>query len=54
MSTLEMDREIKNTVQATEAVELLDCGRASERTNGITFLLLFELGAPPNNKLFLL
>jgi len=54
MSTLEMDREIKNTVQATEAVELLDCGRVSERTNGITFLLLFELGAPPNNKLFLL
>jgi len=53
MSTLEAEREIKNTVQATEAVEIIDCGRASERTNGIPFLLLFELSAPPNNKLFL-
>ena len=53
MSTLEAEKEIKNTVQATEAVEIIDCGRASERTNGIPFLLLFELSAPPNNKLFL-
>ena len=54
MSTLEAETEIKNTVQATEAVEIIDCGRASERTQGIPFLLLFELGIPPNNKLFLL
>ena len=54
MSTLEVETEIKNTVQATETVEIIDCGRASERTQGIPFLLLFELGAPPNNKLFLI
>jgi hypothetical protein len=53
MSTLEAETEIKNTVQATEAVEIIDCGRASERTNGIPLLLLFELGTPPNNKLYL-
>jgi hypothetical protein len=53
MSTLDVETEIKNKVQATEAVELIDCGRASERTNGIPFLLLFELSAPPNNKLYL-
>ena len=54
MSTQEIERKIKNTVQATEAVEIIDCGRASERTQGIAFLLLFELGIPPNDKLFLL
>ena len=54
MSTLEATRESKNTVQATEAVEIIDCGRASERTQGVSFLILFELGAPPHNKLFLL
>lgn len=53
MSTLEVETEIKNAVQTTEAVEIIDCGRASECTKGIPFLLLFELGAPPNNKLFL-
>jgi hypothetical protein len=54
MSTLEIERIVKNTVQATEAVEVIDCGRASERTQGVTFMILFELGAPPHNKLFLL
>ena len=54
MSTLEIERKIKNTVQATEAVEIIDCGRASERTQGVSFLILFESGAPPHNKLFLL
>ena len=52
MSTLEIERKIK--VQATEAVEIIDCGRASERTQGVTFLFLFEMGTPPHNKLFLL
>jgi hypothetical protein len=54
MSTLEIERKIKNTVQATEAVELIDCGRASERTQGVSFTFLFELGTPPHDKLFLL
>lgn len=53
MSTLEAETEIKNTVQATEAVEIIDCGRVSERTKGVAYLLLFELGTPPTNKLFL-
>ncbi|MDB6100394.1 MAG: hypothetical protein JWO52_393 [Gammaproteobacteria bacterium] len=52
MSTLEIERKIK--VQATEAVELIDCGRASERTQGVSFLILFESGIPPLNKLLLL
>jgi len=52
MSTLDAETEIKNTVRATEAVEIIDCGRASERTNGMTLMLLFELGTPPNNKMF--
>ena len=54
MSTLEATRETRNTVQATAAVELIDFGRVSERTQGFSFLILFELGAPPQNKLFLL
>ena len=53
MSTLGAETEIKNTVQATEAVEIIDCGRASERIQGIPLLLLFELGVPPNDELFL-
>ena len=53
MSTLEIETEIKNTVQATDAVEIIDCGRASERTQGVPLLLFFELGTPPSNKLFL-
>jgi len=63
MSTLEVETEIKKTVHATDAVALkgpdcgrfgiVDCGRASERTQGVPLLLLFELGTPPTNKLFL-
>ena len=52
MNTLKTVRDSKNTVQATEAVEMIDCGRASERTQGTSFLILFELGAPPLNKLY--
>jgi hypothetical protein len=52
MSTLEIERKIK--VQATEAVELIDCGRASERTQGVSFTILFESGIPPHDKLFFL
>ena len=53
MNTLEAERDIKKTVQPTEAVAIIDCGRASERTRGTSFLILFELGAPPLNKLFI-
>ena len=38
---------------ARDAVFLVDCGRVSERTGGVPLLLLFELAAPPFNKLFL-
>lgn len=31
----------------------IDCGRASDATRGSPLLLLFELGLPPNNKMFL-
>ena len=54
MSTLEAETELENTVQATEAVEIIDCGRASERTQGVSFLILFESGVPPHDKLFIL
>ena len=63
MSTLEIETEIKKTVRCTQTVtpkartcgqlEIIDCGRASERTQGIPLLLLYELGTPPANKLFL-
>lgn len=53
MSTLEVETEIKKTVQATDAIQITDCGCASERTQGVPILLLFELGTPPTNKLFL-
>jgi hypothetical protein len=52
MSTLEAEMDLK-TVQATDAVELIDCGRASEKTCGVSFLVLLELGVPPNDKLLL-
>ena len=53
MSTLEAETDSKNTVQAAEAVAIIDCGRASERTRGTSWLILLELGVPPNNKLFI-
>jgi len=53
MSTLEVEKDLDNAVQAREAVEMMDCGRASERTRGVPFLLPFELGTPPNDSLFL-
>jgi hypothetical protein len=64
MSTLDVATEIKKTVHTTDAVApqaracdrlgIIDCGRASERTQGVPLLLLFELGTPPTNKLYLL
>ena len=57
MNTLEVATEIEQTVAPQAAAcgraGLIDCGRASERTQGVPLLLLFELGTPPTNKLFL-
>jgi len=52
MSTLEAEKDIKQPEEAREAVGIIDCGRVSERTRGTTWLILFEAGAPPNDKLF--
>lgn len=32
---------------------MVDCGAASIKTKGVPLLLLFELGTPPTNKLYL-
>lgn len=53
MSTLEIETEIKNAVQATDAVEIIDCGRVSERTQGFAWLIVFEGSYPPFNTLLL-
>jgi hypothetical protein len=52
MNTLEVEKD-QDPGPATDAVELTDCGRASERTCGVSWMLLFELATPPNNRLFL-
>ncbi len=52
MNTLEAETDIKKPVKATEVVAMIDCGRASERTRGTMYLILFELGFPPLDKLF--
>jgi hypothetical protein len=51
MSTLKVEMDLDNKTKATEAVQLIDCGRASERTCGVPLLILFELGIPPNDSL---
>jgi hypothetical protein len=51
MSTLDVETEIKSTVQTTAAAQLIDCGRISERTQGIPWTPLFELSLPPADKL---
>lgn len=40
--------------QEAAPIEPVDCGRASEATRGLPLLLLFELGWPPNNKMYLI
>lgn len=50
MSALTVEKS--ETVRAPDAVELVDCGRASEQTKGFYTLILLELGVPPNNWLF--
>ena len=53
MSTLEIERDLDKEVQATEAVEIVDCGQASERTRGFPLFVFTEAGIPPNIGLFL-
>ncbi len=50
MRTLRVDS--RKRTQAKDAVFLVDCGRVSKRTRGVALLILFELGAPPNDRLF--
>ena len=45
MNALKMEES--TPVRANEAVELIDCGRASERTKGSTLRQSFEFGFPP-------
>jgi hypothetical protein len=54
MSTLEIERDLDIDGQVTEAVEIMDCGRVSERTRGLPFQILPELSFPPNDSLLLL
>lgn len=35
-----------------DLVELKDCGKASRVTQGLPYMVMFELGFPPFNKLF--
>ena len=51
MRTLKVDSG-KRTL-AKDALFLVDCGRVSRCTRGITFMPLFELGAPPADRLFM-
>lgn len=45
MNALNDEREER--VRAEDAVEIIDCGRASERTKGGSMILMFEGGYPP-------
>ncbi len=47
MSALKV--EGNERVRAEDAVEIIDCGRASERTKGGFLLILLERGSPPFN-----
>lgn len=31
---------------------MIDCGKASRMTKGISYLFIYELGAPPNDRLY--
>ncbi len=50
MSTLDSEMEIRETVETTEAVELIDCGLASDQTQGMALFLLYEGSLPPIDK----
>jgi hypothetical protein len=44
--------ELKQEQVAQEPLELIDCGPASEKTKGVAFYFLLEVGPPPFHKLF--
>ena len=50
MSALKVEGDER--VRAGDAVEIIDCGRASERTRGSFQFVLLELATPPFNWLF--
>jgi len=53
MSTLEAEMDdIEEKVQDSEVVEITDCGRVSERTQGVAFMIFFEAASAPSNRLF--
>ena len=39
---------------ARDALILVDCGRVSRCTRGVSYLIFFEASAPPNDRLFFL
>jgi len=49
------ESSVIESMRAEEAapIQPIDCGRASESTRGLPLYILFELGWPPNNKMFL-
>jgi hypothetical protein len=53
MSTLEVEMDLDDNSAAMDAVQMIDCGRATKRTRGFMFIILFELGTPPNDGLLL-
>jgi hypothetical protein len=52
MRTLKVDSGKR--MLAKDALFLVDCGRVSSRTRGTSFLIMFELATPPNDRLFIL
>jgi len=50
MRTLKVDSGKRTP--AKDALFLVDCGRVSRCTRGVAFLILFELAAPPADRLF--
>jgi hypothetical protein len=48
MSALKVEQG-EPRVRAEDAVEIIDCGRASERTKGGILLIFLESGNPPFN-----
>ena len=53
MSALILDHA-EQRVRAEDAVEIIDCGRASVRTRGAFSMILLEVGTPPFNWLWLI
>ena len=48
MSALKDERDMR-AVQGARLSPLIDCGRASQRTCGVPYLVWLELGVPPND-----